>query len=417
MKLKYLNLAAIIIGMASLFSCKGDENYEDAMKLAQENATRYPITRIEIYPNSAQLIADGKSELHFLVKCYQKLNDSITVPVIKDRIPFDKIMITSSDGKTFPVNEGYSNMGGTDSISFTCQLDTVKSKVVKVALTPAEDLNLEPVKVPLAVHAIYSEKTKPAVEFLTKEIMQKIVDRLNKAFAGTLYNAPSSYPANVEFELAVFEKVLVDTETEDTQQKQYDYISQNLIKDPKHYLNIWIVSNMMFDQMPPQKCQPSYTFGNPEDIPFFSANWWDPAKVLTKVSSLSEVPVTPVEVGFPVLYSDCFKMLTGDAANPIETLVGRYYGLLPTGNTDEGVLMFDNTDVDFCPDTFSYLDNSMSHEKQTLQIGENPTRYFYESYNIMDSYSKCTTISRDQVKRLRQVMKDCPYRQMNSLKK
>ncbi|MGP1591677.1 MAG: hypothetical protein ACTTHI_07780 [Prevotella sp.] len=51
--------------------------------------------------------------------------------------------------------------------------------------------------------------------------------------------------------------------------------------------------------------------------------------------------------------------------------------------------------------------------KSTLTNTLQPKSFVYDSFNIMDTPSRSASLSVDQVKRIRQVIKDCPYRQQH----
>ena len=55
-------------------------------------------------------------------------------------MPLDKIVVTSSDGKTFNVNEAFTSTAKTDSVSFTATCNNLKSPKVSVALRQPQDL-------------------------------------------------------------------------------------------------------------------------------------------------------------------------------------------------------------------------------------------------------------------------------------
>lgn len=97
----------------------------------------------------------------------------------------------------------------------------------------------------------------------------------------------------------------------------------------------------------------------------------------------------------------------------LEDLLGTFYGLLPSYyNTWEGA------PDDFCDDTYTAAYTYMSIEKWTFQEDraddkhKNGQEIYYNSYQIMDVYSPAYTITYDQVKRIRTVIENCPFRMM-----
>lgn len=431
----------------ALFSCQPETEMEKVQFIGLDK-----ISRVELHPNSPQLIANGKAELKFKVKLYYK-NGEDEVAMIADRVPLNEIQITSSDGKTFAANQGYSTTATTDSAYFTCTVGDITSSKASVRLTSAEQPNYEKVVVPIIFHAVYSKNTKNNVKEFTPELLQRIVDRANKVFAGELNNAPSSCNSGIRFEIArinMAEITVSKTEWGDSDsdfaESAYNYISEHLMIDPSTYLNIWVM-DFVSDHGPfgMSKCVPKYTFGDPEDIPGLR---------LTPIADESEIEeIRPEDVGIGVSFAEMYHMMMGRYGvdtERFEMRLGAFYGLLSTGRGegegsnddeynggdeggwdgsdegnwdggDEGDWEEEPTpkpskyaDLDYCDDTFSYEYRFFKIEKKTFPLNgeESGKFYLFDSYNIMDEFSACNTISRDQVKRIRQVMNDCALRQM-----
>lgn len=77
------------------------------------------------------------------------------------------------------------------------------------------------------------------------------------------------------------------------------------------------------------------------------------------------------------------------------------------GHTSWGVLV--NRDLDHCRDTYSNMADHIRLKKETL-VEKGAPALSYLSYNIMDLNSSCTTITRDQAKRIRKVLQLIPQR-------
>lgn len=391
--MKYIYNIICLTSLLVLLSCQKEESLDEVKFIGIDK-----ISKIELSPNSPQLIANGKARLDFKVKCYYIINDTVEVPMIMDRIPIKEIKITSSENKTFELNKGYTSSGKTDSVYFTCTIGNKTSAKVSVALTPPTQPVYDKVVVPIIFHAIYTEKKQNNIKGFTPELLQKIIDRANKVFAGELSNAPSSCPSGIQFKLERISKRKISP-NENIQK----YISDNLMTEPDKYLNIWVMDAIPWS-LSSDNCVPIYTFGDPENIKGLR---------LKQISTIDEIKnVKPVNVGITMSFGDIYQMESGYTSNRFETQLGRYYGLLNTGHYDEKKELTDG-DLDYCPDTYSYISRELTQEKRTFPInGEKGKHYFYDSFNIMDTYSSCTTISRDQVKRIRQVITDCAFRQM-----
>lgn len=391
--MKHLYKSFCLIFLTLFFSCKQDMEIQSVEFIGIDQ-----ITKIELYPNSPQLISDGKSELRFKVKCYYTINDTVEVPIPMDRVPISEIKITSSEHKTFGLNEGYTSRGDSDSVRFTCSVGNFTSKQVAVALTSAEQPVFDEIVIPVIFHGIYTERTQNNAKEFTPELVEQILDRANRVFAGELINAPSSCPSNIRFKLdGINMRKILST------QDQYSYIRDNLMTEPSKYLNIWVM-DVVPSNLSVSACVPAFTFGDADDIKGLK---------LKEVSSISEVgQVKPEHVGFAITFANMYQMASGYPTERFEMKLGRYYGLLPTWHFDEETNLLVNGDLDYCPDTYSYISKYMTLEKRTFPIKGVKNDYYYDSYNIIDEISSCTTISRDQVKRVRQVINDCAFRQM-----
>lgn len=445
--MKHLYRTLLLMAALILFACQKETEIAKVEFMGLDK-----VSRIELHPNSPQLIADGKAELKFKVKLYYK-NGEDEVAMIADRVPLEEIKITASDGKTFTANQGYSTTATTDEATFTCAIGSIVSPEVSVELTSAVQPIYEKVVIPIIFHAIYTKDTKNSVKEFTPELLQRIVDRANKVFARKLINAPSSCDSGIQFEIAHVNKVEISvqksewgTPESNLAQSAYDYIAENLMTDPSTYLNIWVMDVVSdHGNFAMGHCIPKYTYGNPEDIPGLK---------LKQISDESEVEeVKPENVGIGISFAEVYSLMMGRYGvdtERFEMRLGRFFGLLPTGRGegegsiddehnggdegdwdgsdegdwdggDEGNWDEDPApkpslyaDLDYCDDTYSYEYRFFKIEKKTFPLNgeESGKTYLFDSFNIMDDLSACNTISRDQVKRIRQVMQDCAFRQM-----
>ncbi|MGQ1945195.1 hypothetical protein [Ornithobacterium rhinotracheale] len=388
-----------VIALLMLNSCNKDETEYSIDFIGFDK-----IAKIELSPNSPQLIADGVAELKFKVKCYYLIKDTVLVPMLADRVPLDKIEIKSSDGQKIKLSEAYTTKAKADSIAFTCTVGDKTSNEVKVALTEPVVNNDEEIVVPIIFHALYTEETKNNTKNLNKEFLQDIVNKTNKVFANEVNKSPSSFNSGIKFKVHKLEFVKVDAEIMSSQFDLYNYISENLIEEPEKYLNVWILNTQMW-KLGDDACVPAFTFGDPSKIKGLD---------LEVVKSIDEIKkIKPEYVGFALTYGGIYQMKEGYGGKSFSYSIGKYYGLLPTGHYNEDNPPMENNDLDYCPDTYSYVKKEMTLQKKTFPInGDKNKIYYYDSFNIMDEISSSKTISKDQIFRIKQVMKDCPFRQM-----
>ena len=391
-------LSAGLIALVSLFSsCNRDESFLEPTRIGEDK-----ITRFEIYPNSLTLNADGKSQLKFLVKCFYKV-DSTEVQMLDDRVPVDKITITSSDGRSFNMNEAFSTTAQTDSMSFTATCNKLKSAKVTVALRQPQELNLTPLEIPVVFISLYNEKSKMQMESVTPHLLQQMIEHANQAFAGVNDKAPNGCDAKMKFYMKEYKTIKLSDEEHEEITK---YIQKNLLTGADKVIYVWLMNAVPYWTMNETKVHPQYTFGDPADIKGID---------FEKVNTLADITnLEPQEVGIPMTFADVFQQGTGYASRDFERMLGRFYGLLTTAINPS--LYKDEKDVDYCADTYSLFEDNGSIEKKSIPLYKNGPSYFFNSYNIMDKHSTNSSVSVDQVKRMRQVIKDCPYRQQGITK-
>lgn len=361
------------------------------------------IKKLYVYPNSPVLTADGKSELQFKVHCIYTIQDTLEFPLIEDRIPYDKIKITSSDGQTFMATEPYHTKTTNDNVTFTATLGDIKSMPVSVAIRQPENLTYQPVVVPIKIYAIYDDKSELNVKNLSTDILQSTIQRLNKVFANQMVNAPSSFDSEISFKIVDIVKINKKLNKDELK----SYIETSLMNDADKYLTIWLAESFPYG-LDPLSCVPKYIIGDEGQVPGLDRP--------ISVNSTNEIKKPKAtQVGITMTYSTLYRIIQGDPnASRFERIIGSFYGLLDTFYWDENEELKDG-DLDYCPDTYSYISKYISLEKQTFPfvIGEDEKiYYYYDSINIMDEKSQSLYISADQIKRIRKVMQVCPYRMM-----
>ena len=227
-----------------------------------------------------------------------------------------------------------------------------------------------------------------------------MIEHANQAFSGVNSQAPNGCDAKMTFYMKEYKSIkLSDEEHEEITA----YIQKNLLSGADKVVYVWLMNAVPYWKMNESKVHPEYTFGDPSDIKGID---------FEKITSLEDITnLEPQEVGIPMTFADVFQQGTGYAVRDFERMLGRFYGLLPTGVNPD--IYKNQKDVDYCPDTYSFFKDDGSIEKKSIPLYKNGPSYFFNSYNIMDEHSTNTSVSVDQVKRIRQVIKDCPYRQQH----
>ena len=93
-----------------------------------------------------------------------------------------------------------------------------------------------------------------------------------------------------------------------------------------------------------------------------------------------------------------------------EYYLGTHFGLMPTVFSTYSGIPFVNGDVDFCSDTYTYELGPIALEKNTYSDDKQAPVIYYNSCNIMDESSASTSLTYEQVLRMRKVIANCPGR-------
>lgn len=403
---------------------------------ACDNTTRVPevksvgieaIDEILLSPQSPVLIADGKSELSFNVRCYYTTN-GVRARMLEDRMPWDQITITSSEGKTIPAKGSYSTTSEARELTFQAKLGSLTSRPVPVTLYPASSPTYEPRVVPVRVIVFYEKKNASSVESLTKELIQQQMERVNKVFSGSFApKAPSVGSTGLTFEIKKVDFQTIDGDLTD----YYSFnkfilpvVKKSYMDTADQELTIWVVDGRLGRNNGPYDCRPTITTGSPEDLKGLKMEKKEGYPYDPKATE-------PNQVGLFMSTYQLFACINNTSNDyRWETILGSYYGLLSTGGDPEANLDKMYADDDYCPDTFSYKRGMLTREKRTFPLevtkikettdenGMPTTRkeyyYVYMSTNVMDEISSCSVITRDQAARIRQVVRDCPLRQQGA---
>lgn len=377
------------------------------------------ISRIELSPNGPQLIRNGQNELSFALRCYYYADEARTQEVLypADRLPLDDISITSSDGQTLKASESYRTRSTEPSISFTAKLGSISSQPTSVELIDPERETYTKIRVPVSFTAIYAPTSAIYADSLRRDVLEGILARANKVFSGELAKGPSSGNAQIEFYFHSLNRVPVASPSDYTSEKLKERIKTSLMGDSHRVLQVWVLSTSTYNDLRSTRIAPAFTLGNPDDLRGLTLAKATSVNTSTRKitvensnGSTSEKDIEPVNAGIITSFADLYQNSTGYTEHRFEQLLGRFYGLLPTG-LNNSRNNYNGRDADHCADTYTYNSSGVGLLKQVLQVGSNVQPLFYKSYNVMDAQSATTTLSQAQVKRIRQVIKDCPYRQ------
>lgn len=430
----------ILFVFAAVLSCKKNE-YESYRILPDIEK----ITRVNLSPNSPALIGNGKAELLFKVKAYMNVSHTRTIEVTEndkiilkdstftseieiteDRIPKEWIKIYLEDGT--PVENVFKttkNIGET--LKFKASVNGVESKVREVKIVAEPVIEPEQIIVPVIFHIVYYKKEEYQYTDMNNAMLTKLIERLNKAFAGELYpNAATSANTNIKFELATLDKsgkplkeVGINRVMISDSDNSRTYCKNNLVWDLTKYLNIWVHSGR--DEWGIGVSAPRYILNNGSEL-IMGENSWEQLMKVEKVTDAKWNQISEVGIEFNKVH--LYRMVnatnsssSGGTGDRLENVIGQFYGLKPTYRFNYN----ENNLTDYCDDTYTHLSIYSRPEKWNYTIGTSPgndkqfkdgNEIYYDSYNIMDNHSMSSTITPDQAKRIRIAIKNCPFRMM-----
>ncbi len=414
---KYI-LALLIVALGS---CTKHENpaYLETMGIDK-------IVKINLSTNSNYLIADGKSELEFIIRAFYeyevtKLVDGKAVtkkelfPIKYDKLDFSKFKITCSNGDVIDDLKYRTSKNAGEKITFSCTCNNISSaNTLEVnVMAPPQD-KLEKINIPIVFHIIYNKANENYALGVNTEILQNSINRLNDVFAAK-NTSPYSINSKIEFSLADiapdgtslktkgYTLNLVDFKTN----KEYtDHALANLVWDVNKYINVYVYPSTAYNLASAKA--PKYILKNAAAIAGLKQ---------TAVATIAEAKVNDLaDIGLQYKINTFQNSLRGLGNEKFEYGIGIFYGLLPTECTNDESYIAGGNDVDYCADTYTYESYYLTSEKWIYNLEDIPDilQYYYNSINIMDEYTTGRAISYMQTKRIRTVMENCPLRMMKN---
>ena len=377
------------------------------------------IEKVELTADHEQLIADGVATLTLIPMLYQTTEGKDGV--VYGRIPADRIADGTvkyflEDGTELEGAEYRTTDASQENVSFYITANELKSNLFTVKLRePFADDEYETIDYPVVFHVIQSVKTVSEGAGFDANLIYEFFNTMVNTFERKVAFAPNSADSRIRFRLAEYDKdgkkleekgihrvtlsegdmsyVLDDYEGEIT-----GYQSKMLLWDYKKYLQIWIIEGIGVSKALP----PKYILAGTDPLQGI------PTMIEKTEAEFENVSWSLSDIG---MVFDINQFSTGDDLKFGQLgQVGMFFGLLPTEYT--GV---EGLSSDYCEDTVPYdiyeeswydvNDNSANNRLKITENGE----LFY-STNIMDTYSYRSTITMDQVKRIRTITDNCPLR-------
>lgn len=404
------SLVALVLLLTYLTGCDNTVTVPEVKTVGPD-----AITELSLSPESPVLVADGRSQLTFLVRCYYQVGKT-RARMLDSRVPLDQITITSSEGKSFKPTEPYTTTTTRGDISFTARIGDITSDPVTVKVYPAEAPSYEPLVVPVRIYAFYEPQNSTSVQAFTLEALKPHFQRLSDVFSGKLNpNGPVTGNPNITFDLQEVKRIELKGSGEFTPVKEE--VKKRYLSRAANEISIWLMDGRLGWRSGPYDCIPTCTTGDPKSLPGLKL------KEVALDYNFNPAKVDPKEVGIFMSFFQLINCMNNGGSYRLETIFSNYYGLISTETSSDNDPNKLDGDFDYCPDTYSYKSGYIITEKRTFPYkietkkgpdGKETERkehyYFYNSTNVMDQPTAATTITRDQAARIRQVIRDCPLR-------
>lgn len=443
--IKFILLVLLIV------SCSKEEPVVLNMMVSPKN-----ITKIELRADHKTLIPNGVAEMTFRTLVYETkevigyvLNEDETfetvttieeVLVSEDRVPAGLVKVYEESGAELK-NRTYSTTTDAEGTikRFYAQVGDLKSEYLPVTIREIPDVSYEELVVPVVFHVISLTPTGGPTYDVSSEYLETQLKNMSDVFNGKITADPNGGNAKVTFKLAEYaptglklqskgrnnytltaaeEKVIEVISSSSASLKAYKKIifdkKEKLIYPPEKYLNVWLVKfsksagsiGESYSFAPPSIMHTAYDFSSIAGVTFTKS---------ADTFVLSDV-LDCMEAGIIVNYT-AFLNPSSQGSNEfnLATPVAAFYGILNT-QCDLYEKLNPDGDSDYCPDTYSYdygfypgIYKANNLDGQPEICPERPMEYF-TSFNIMDLNSRKNSISVDQAKRVRMVLKQCPQR-------
>lgn len=447
------NIFGYFIFLLILTSCSIKED-----EILNLNISPDEISKIELRADHKTLLPDGiaKMEFHTLVYVKRKVTSiqreeedpqdfytkevDTTLLIPGDQVPAGLIKVYDQTGKVAENNVYSTTTDAPGTVKqFYAKCGNIESNRLDITIRALPDESYEEVVVPVVFHILIPPATGGPSYEVSREYLERTLQRVSDIYNRRSTTDPNGGNAKVTFKLALYDqsgtqmqeagkniKNITQTDfdamgTSTTKTTQYrDYILKNasqLIWDPNRYLNVWLArftsstsatGGSSYLTLPPDVMHPDYELAS---IPGLSSG-------IKHQATYSKADVKDCrQAGMMVNIRDFLATSVGQGRNEFTLAVpiAEFFGILQT-RCDKYKNLNADGDSDYCPDTYSYdygfYPGIYKANNLDGQPDNDPTRplEYFTSFNIMDIYSHKNSLSLDQVKRLRMVMKQCPSR-------
>ncbi len=417
--MKTKNLLYLLLSLALFVGCMPEEG-------EILDFSNVEIEKVELSADHELLIADGMATLTLNPMLYQKMEGK-DGEIVYGRIPADRLTEGTvkyflEDGTELDGPEYRTTEVAQGEVGFYIMVNDMKSNVFTVKLRePYAKEAYEAITYPVVFHVVQNQDNVDRGEVLGADRIYEVFNMLQNAFSGNMLG-PCNVDTRVRFQLAEYNPAGGKMKEkginrlglygsnwnyflEDFEGEIKGYQAKNILWDYTKYLNIWIIETAAGTST---ARAPHYILTGTEvlpGIPAMTEKTEEEFKAFAEIETkYAEWSVFDIGLVFDLVeFGEGSSLDCGHVGQ-----FGKFFGLLPTMNEING-------DTDYCDDTMPYerytedwYDENGNDANNRLKITENGVLFY--STNIMDDQSFRSSVTMDQMKRIRTITDNCPLR-------
>ncbi len=424
---------------------------KEKIEIQDLTASLEEISRIELRADHKMLLPNGQAKMEFYPYVYGKkevmkygktdeeeymsglVEEEYLIP--SDQLPQGIVKVYDNIG-----NEIVDNLYSTTSVepgtvlNFYAKAGDVESNRVSVTIRELPNESYKELVVPVIFHFLIPPTSEGPSYEVSVEYLESMLEEVNNIYNRKLTTDPNGGNAKVTFKLALYDntgtllqepgKHVVKLSLSNMN-RIYGYADDNdgeldiaydlfitrykstFFWEPERYLNIWVAHGVGGDNyydLASYRCdfpRVIHSDYSDESIPGLED------LIMVDHYGLAEVEECQ-DVGITLNFS---SFLAPSDNYSLAGILARYYGVFYTDQDDNDDWV--GGDNDYCSDTYSYYSGyspSVFKNNRLYREDETAEYDYFTSFNVMDNYSRKSSLSVDQVARIRKVMEVCPSR-------
>lgn len=415
--MKIYKYAIMVLSITCTFACKKTEfDYRNNNDVPVDS-----IAKIILKANHYNLLADGRAQIEIKPFLYRGAK---LVKVLDDRVKDEWIKyydINGNEHSRFFTTDDQSLVG--DTLKIYAKIKDIVSDTVEFSIkAPIPENEYEEITFPVIFHVVQTKEDIRAFGGKFKAgLIDNYIKRMNYVFSGEVSKNPVGVDTKIRFKAALYDpkgnlleepginRIEVDGSVPSTDKyKNFIMEDDNNLNWPfDKYINIWLITdsdeaykNFGYQiskySIPGQIYSGTDMSEKPIGLSFNEVdhNTWKPEPLMSGI-------IYKLQLMHVYKYSARYRHYNFDLMH----YLGIYFGLLPTHKHSSY-----SYSKDYCDDTFNYNHSSRRYLRNRTPV-KSHGNYMFLSENIMDDQVGLhRSISKDQTKRIRWIIENCPGR-------